>query len=379
MTNAERHQMMLPFPEPGPSATLRTERDVVESLRGRTVTVEELYRACESAGVTPRADGNTVVHGRTDTRSRRRARGALQSLRRAGRARRVADGTWLIEGTLERPRSLVLVLAGEVSRMELVLSAAETLLQETDEPPALILADPPWALGINATGCAARDNAERTYARNPAHLVGGYHDVGPEHYREFTHRWISAATQILTPGSYLVVITGPAQAARVQTIAEDTGRVSFVNQVIVPRPFALPTSRRFSHAHTVVTILCSGSVQSRRRFFAVPEDLPKAASGRDYPLDVWADLGAHTRRGLVRYPTMVHPAIPDRLIRALTPGPDNGGRSWQSLVVDPFLGGGETAIAAMKCRRRFRGGDINPRALRLAAARLSFETPSCIP
>lgn len=355
-----------------PSA-LRTERDVVESLRGRVVTVGELYQACEAAGVTSRADGETVIHGRSDTRSRRRARGALQSLRRSGRARRIADGTWLIEGTLDRPRSFVLVLAGDVSRMELVLSTAETLLQQTDEPPALILADPPWALGINATGRGARDNGERTYARHPAHLVGGYRDVEPEQYLEFTQRWISAAAQILTPGSYLAVITGPGQAARVQTTAEDTGNLSFLNQVIVPRPFALPTSRRFSHAHTVITILCTGPVRHRGRFFAVPQDLPKAASGRDYPLDVWS-VGKHERRGLVRYPTMLHPAIPARLIQALTPGPENGGHPWQSLVIDPFLGGGESAIAAVNCQRRFRGGDINPRSLRLTAARVSLET-----
>ena len=361
------------------SASLRTERDVIETLRGRSVTVEEIYAACEAAGVHLRDAGADVIHGRSDTRSRRRARGALQVLRRTGQARRVADGTWLIDGTVESPRSLVLIVCGDPSRMELVLSSAERLLRETDEPPALILADPPWALGINERTTddgrpdAGRANGERVYARNAEHLVGGYRDVAPSDYPEFCQRWITAAADLLAPGGYLAVVTGPGQAARVQVTGEGAG-LTFINQIIIPRPFALPTSRRFSHAHSVATLLCAGPETSVRRFFAVPADLPKARSGRDYPLDVWSDVGKHERRGLVRYPTMLHPAVPARLIAALTPGPENGGLPWQALVVDPFLGGGESAVAALRAQRRFRGGDINPRALRLTAARVSTES-----
>jgi DNA modification methylase len=351
---------------------LRTERDVIETLRGRSVTVEDIYDACEAAGVHHRDNGLDVVHSAGDTRSRRRARGVLQTLRRAGRAHRVADGTWFIDGTVESPRSMVLVICGDPSRMELVLSSAEQLLRECDEPPALILADPPWALGINDTGNPDRDNGERVYARNPEHLVGGYRDIRPEDYPEFNQRWITAAADLLQPGGYLAIITGPGQSARVQITAEDAG-LTFLNQIIIPRPFALPTSRRFSHAHTVATILCAGPEKNPRRFFAVPTDMPTARSGRPYPLDVWPDVGKHERRCQVRYPTMLHPKVPARLITALTPGPNNGGRPWQALVIDPFIGGGETAVAAYRLQRRLLAGDQNPGALRLTAARVTAE------
>lgn len=352
---------------------LRTERDVIETLRGCSVTLDEIYTACENAGVQVRDDGEQVIHSASDTRSRRRARGALQSMRRTGQARRVGDGTWLIEGSIECPRRMVLVICGDPSRMELMLSSAEHLLSECDEPPALVLADPPWALGINDSGDPERDNGERVYARNAEHVVGGYRDVNPADYPEFCQRWIGAVAELLQPGGYLAIITGPGQAARVQVTAEDAG-LTFLNQIIVPRPFALPTHRRFSHAHTVATILCAGPARNIRRFFAVPADLPKARSGRDYPLDVWSDLGKHERRGQVRYPTMLHPAVPARLIAALTLGPENGGHPWQALVVDPFLGGGESALAAVRAQRRFRGGDVNPGALRLGAARVIAES-----
>lgn len=101
--------------------------------------------------------------------------------------------------------------------------------------------------------------------------------------------------------------------------------------------------------------------------------MPTARSGRPYPRDLWSDIGKHERRGIVRYPTMLHPAVPRRVISALTPGPENGGRPWQSFVVDPFLGGGETMLAAVHLQRRFLGADINPGALRLSASRFVAE------
>lgn len=360
------------------ASVLRTERDVIETMEGRCVSLADIYAACQAAGVEKRDRGDDVVHGRSDTRWRRRARGALQTLRRQGHASRIADGTWLLRGTIEHPTNLIRIIAGDPSRMELVLASAEQLLRECPTPPALILADPPWGLGIQASGRADRDSGERLYARNPDKVVGGYRDVDPSEYAEFSQRWIQAAAALLPLSGYLAIITGPGQSARVQVTAEDAG-LTFINQLIIPRPFALPTSRRFSHAHTVATVMCRGAGTCPARFFSVPADLPKARSGRDYPLDVWGDVGKHERRNLVRYPTMLHPAIPSRLIRALTVGEDNGGTAWESLVVDPFVGGGETALAAWANRRRFYGGDVNPRALRLTAARVSAETGSSVP
>ena len=45
------------------------------------------------------------------------------------------------------------------------------------------------------------------------------------------------------------------------------------------------------------------------------------------------------------------------------------------LVVDPMLGSGTTAVAAHLASRRFIGGDLNPAAIRFAAARLPRRAP----
>lgn len=349
--------------------TLRTERDVIETLAGKSVTLDELYRACEQAGVTGRNGGDASIptHG-SDRVWRRRVRNALQTMKRSGRAQRVGEATWVIDGTADAPRRMLLVICGEPSHIELVLSDCERLLAETDEPVDLILADPPWGIGIDGTASASMD---RRYARDASAMVGGYVDVDPAEWAEFCERWIGAAAKVLRPGAYLCAVTGPGQAARAQISAEDAG-LTFVNQVVIRRRLVWPTSRQFATAHTVATILCAGPVSSPARVFSVPPELPKANNGADYPLDWW-EPRTHDRAGLARYPTMLSPQVCRQLVQALTAGPENGADPWSSLVVDPFLGGGGTAVACYTERRRFRGGDVNPRALAFTAARLLDE------
>lgn len=79
-----------------------------------------------------------------DRRWKRRVRGALEGLRRSGRADRVGHTTWAIQGTRENPTRLLLIVAGATPHdFELRLQAATELLAELDEPADLVLCDPP--------------------------------------------------------------------------------------------------------------------------------------------------------------------------------------------------------------------------------------------
>ena len=110
-----------------------------------------------------------------------------------------------------------------------------------------------------------------------------------------------------------------------------------------------------------------GARTNPRRVFNPPEDLPKARSGDPYPLDWWpAEYnGRADRPGLARYDN----ALPERLVRRVV---------WcfsdpMGHVAVPFLGSGTEAIACWRLGRRFTGADVNPRAVRFAAARLLAE------
>lgn len=205
-------------------------------------------------------------------------------MRKEGRFRRGGDGTWVVDGDVAQPRRCLLVLLpDEPGHVELVLGEAADVLAQAAEPIDLIVADPPWALGRGRAGAAYG----RTYRRDASRVVGGYVEVDPGAYAEFTARWMVAAADALRPGGCLAVVTGAQQAARVQVIGEDEAGLTYVNSVAVQRDFGLYTTRRFVHAHNTVTLLTKGPLDSVARFFERPDDLGRGRSGEVYAVDVW--------------------------------------------------------------------------------------------
>jgi DNA modification methylase len=341
---------------------LVTESDAIRTLYAGTYTMPELYEYVASRADIARDGGLEPPDDRhmTDTRWRRRVRGVLQNLREKGGARRVHASTWVIRGPRHAPRHLLLLApAGRNSDVELVVRDATLLLATLDEPVDLVIADPPYGLGRGED-----PEATRVYQRNHSQVVPGYVDVPAEQYGEFTHKWVSAAAAALRPGGTLAVITGPQRAAIVQCVAEDAG-LSWLNSVAAFRQFALRTTRKFACSHWTITMMCRGRANSRRRVFNTPADLPKARSKADYPLDWWPECGKAERQRLLRYDNALPAQLVHRTIEACTePG---------ELVVDPCVGSGTTAIQAWRLGRRFIGADINPNAIRFAAARLLAE------
>lgn len=362
-------------------SALRTEADLLRTLERGTYTVAELYALAERAGLADRPGGRRRIQDGKE-QYKRRVRTALQGLRRQGRASRVDDGqpAWLIEGTTDRPRRALFVwLPTDPGRVELVLGKAAQVLDQADEPIDLIVADPPYALARGDDGAAYR----RTYARNHGQVVGGYVDVDPGAYPDFTAEWIAAAGRVLRPGGYLAVITGAQQAARVQVIAEDVAGLTYVNSIAVPRWFGMYTTRRFVHGSWRVTLMCAGPLGSARRHFERPEEMPRGEAGEVYATDVWTDIPAgdlppelteaawtgipeERRPGLLRYDNALPVPLVSRIIRATT--------RRRELVGDPFVGSGTALVAALEEDRRFYGGDDNAEALRFTMARVLAET-----
>ncbi len=345
---------------------LRTEADLIRTLQpGSRVTLQDLYRMAEETGLADRPGGRTVIQDGKE-QYKRRVRTALYQARRTGRASRLDDGEpgWIIEGTVEKPRRCLFVwLPRDPSQLELVLGDVEDILRRSPEPIDLVFTDPPF--GLDRDG----DNAgRRTYGRNHDQVVPGYVDVDPAEYEDFTARWIGAAHDVIRPGGYLAVVTGPDLAADVQVAAKGAG-LTFVNSITVTRPFGLYATRRFVHSQWRITLMAKGPYGSKHRHFDRPPEFPRGPKGQIYAVDVWHDIPENRRPGLLRYDNSIHWTMPDRIIRAVTrPG---------DIVADPFMGGGPTPEACLRNGRRFYGGDLNPNALRYTMGRLISEvTPS---
>jgi len=67
-----------------------------------------------------------------------------------------------------------------------------------------------------------------------------------------------------------------------------------------------------------------------------------------------------------KHPAPYHPDLPDWFIRALT---DEG-----DIVLDPFMGSGSTAIAAINNKRNWIGFELNPPYIEIARKRIEEET-----
>ena len=163
-----------------------------------------------------------------------------------------------------------------------------------------------------------RSAYRRTYGRDHAQVVGGYVEVDPAEYADWTAEWIAAAGAALRPGGYLAVVTGAQQAARVQVAAEDVAGLTYVNSIAVRRPFGLYSTRRYVHAHHRVTLMTRGPLDSPQRFFDRPAEMPRGRTGQIYAVDVWTDIPDERRPGLLRYDNALHPALVSRLVRSTT-------------------------------------------------------------
>jgi DNA modification methylase len=344
---------------------LTSEAAVVRTLAHGTMSLDQIYALCEQNTDVSRDNGLDVIHGQSDLRWHRRVRGALQALRRAGTAERIDRATWVIEGTPEQPRRVILVQAGgTLADMELRVQRAVELLGELDGPADLIVTDPPYGLGRgsgNSTG-------DRVYQRDRTKVVPGYVDVDPEAYEDFTWAWVSAAAEALRPAGQIAVVTGPQRSAVVQYVAEHSG-LSYVNQIIAEKQFPLRTTSRCAHAHWTITVMVKPRVKDYlndpQRTFNTPPDLPMSRTGSPYPLDWWRDCGRADRHGLLRYDN----ALPDRLVWRLVYAFSNRGDH----VVDPFVGSGTVPRICHELRRRCTAGDENPEAIRFTMAQLLDE------
>jgi DNA modification methylase len=343
---------------------LASEADMYRTLATGTYTLGGLYDLCEQTVAVERDGGWDTVPGHpTDLVWKHRARGKLANLHKAGLAERLSRSVWFIQGTYDKPERLVLLVTGAtLTEFELRLASAVELLTQLDGPADLVLADPPWALGRGENRHFANGSG---YRRDHTKIIGGYRDVDPAEYEDFTHGWIQAASGALRPGGQLAVITGPQRAAVNQYAAEHAG-LTWVSSIVAKHPFPLYTQRRPACAHWTVTVMCNGPLTSKRRVFNPPPDQLSRDGGNLYPLDWWdRGVGRADRQGLLRYDNSLPLPLVLRLIKAFS---NRGDR-----VAEPFAGGGTGAVACWLTQRRYAGGDINQGAINFTAARLLAE------
>lgn len=217
----------------------------------------------------------------------------------------------------------------------------------SDASVDLIVADPPYGLG-------------KDYGNDSDRLSG-------EAYLSFSRRWIDAVIpKLKASGNLYVFLTwqySPEVFCHLKT------KTVMVNEIIWDRkvPSMGGSTRKFSSVHDTIGLFA----RSRDYYFNVdsvriPYD-PETKRARTRsifvgkkwlevgynPKDVWSVTRIH-RQDPERedHPTQKPLEIVERMVLASCP-PDG-------LVLDPFMGSGTVAVAALKHGRRFVGFEINP-------------------
>lgn len=226
-----------------------------------------------------------------------------------------------------------------------------------DQSIDLIIADPPYGLG-------------KDYGNDSDRMDG-------DAYLAFSRRWIDAVLPKLKPsGSLYVFLTwqhSPEVFGYLKT------RLLMVNEIIWDRkvPSMGGSTRKFSSVHDTIGLFAN----SRDYYFdidsvRIPYDpQTKRARTRSIfvgkkwlevgynPKDVWSVTRLHRQDPeRANHPTQKPLEIVERMVLASAPP--------EGRVLDPFMGSGTTAVAAVKHDRRFIGFEINPEYFATAKRRV---------
>jgi site-specific DNA-methyltransferase (adenine-specific) len=229
----------------------------------------------------------------------------------------------------------------------------EILARVPDNCVDLVFADPPYFLSNNGITC----HAGRMVSVNKGEWD---RSRGADANHEFNRAWLAACQRVLKPNG-TIWVSGTAHVIHSVGFAMQQLGMKLLNDVtwVKPNPPPNLSCRYFTHA-TETIIWAAKDRKSRHTFnYKLMREL---AGGRQMK-SVWT-IPAPDKAEKVfgKHPTQKPVALLERILRASSNEGD--------VVLDPFMGSGTTAVAAVRLRRRFRGIEIDPKWVEVAINRL---------
>jgi len=262
-------------------------------------------------------------------------------------------------------------LATEVPRELLVCGDSRTMRELPDRSVALVVTSPPYFVGKEYEAAVGQGSVPASYLD----YLGLLRDVFAE------------AVRVLEPGGRIAVNVANlgrkpyrSLAADVIGILQDDLGLLLRGEVIWQKGIGASNSCAWgsyrSPANPVLRDLTARVVvASKGRFDRARSSARRQREGRPWErtiaadeflaatLDLWQIPAESARR--VGHPAPFPVELPRRLIELYTYRDD--------LVLDPFLGAGSSAVAALRAGRRFAGYDLDPGYVALARQRLADE------
>lgn len=218
---------------------------------------------------------------------------------------------------------------------------------------------------IEVLGKVRKPFADLVFA-DPPFNIGYQYDkyqdkVKSEKYIAWTKDWMSACKKVLKPNGSFYIAIGDAYAANVKIIADELGLV-MRNWIIWHYTFGQQTKDKFARSHTHIFYF----VQDKSNFtfndyaVRVPSDRQliyndkRANPTGKMPNDVWTEYSRVC--GTFKERAGWHPCqMPESLLSRIIAASSNKG----DCVLDPFVGSGTTAAAALRLGRNYAGIEIS--------------------
>ena len=217
----------------------------------------------------------------------------------------------------------------------------------------LIFADPPYFLSNNGITC----HAGRMVSVNK-----GKWDVsrGADANHDFNRAWLAACQRVLKPNG-TIWVSGTSHVIHSVGFAMQQLEFKLLNDIswVKPNPPPNLSCRYFTHA-TETIIWAAKNKKSRHTFHY--QHMKSLAGGKQMK-SVWTIPPPESwEKKFGKHPTQKPVALLERILLASSSEGDT--------VLDPFLGSGSSALAALRLSRRIVGVDFDQAWIHLTLVRL---------
>jgi site-specific DNA-methyltransferase (adenine-specific) len=220
----------------------------------------------------------------------------------------------------------------------------------------MIFADPPYFLSNGGITC---------HAGRMVKVDKGAWDKsrGPELNHEFNMEWLRRCQKVLRPHG-TIWVTGTSHVIFSVGYAMQQLGFKVLNDITWEKPNPPPNLSCRYFTHSTETVLWAAKSEKSKHVFNYP--LMRQIAGGKQMKSVWRIAAPRNEeKKFGKHPTQKPLALVERCLLASTREGD--------LVLDPFLGGGTTAVAALQNRRRCLGIDLDEANIRIALRRVENE------
>lgn len=216
----------------------------------------------------------------------------------------------------------------------------------------MIFADPPYFLSNGGITCHAGkmvkvDKGEWDKSR------------GPELNHEFNTEWLRRCQRVLRPHG-TIWVTGTSHVIFSVGFAMQQLGFKILNDITWEKPNPPPNLSCRYFTHSTETVLWAAKNEKSKHCFNYP--LMRQIAGDKQMKTVWRfSTPKNDEKKFGKHRTQKPVALVERCILASTKEGD--------LILDPFLGGGTTGVAALQTRRRCVGIELEEANLRIAVKR----------